>query len=228
MTTGALDNRNPAKIQREQPCPIRQTNLSSPGTLVQNLSTALTKSHTINGRSASCQPLISPPPQFDLSIQPSFCAAANHAISQNKPQDGQSTERNDGPSQAKEATKKDYWQLAAKTLQEEDTSMSGKIAGLQQAAMVTGDEDFAKQLLQATEQSKQALTAKRWKIAMGQREVILRDQLDRLLKVVSSFKEIVTVTGTIDPIHAGLPLAGFCILMQVRSALLSLLEANRG
>jgi hypothetical protein len=169
--------------------------------------------------------LSTPPPQFGLSIQPSLCAAANHAISQNKPQDGQSTERNDGPPRAKEATKKDYWQLAVKMLQEEDTSMSSKIAGLQQAAMVAGDEDFAKQLLQATEQSKQALTAKRWKLG---REVILRDQLDRLLKVVSSFKEIVTVIGTIDPIHAGLPLAGFCILMQVRSAPLSHLEATRG
>ena len=36
---------------------------------------------------------------------------------------------------------------------------------------------------------------------------------DRLFKAVTSFKDVVSAAGSIDPIHAGL--TGFCVLMQV-------------
>jgi hypothetical protein len=114
------------------------------------------------------------------------------------------------------ATKKDYWRLAAEKLQEEDTSVTDQIAGVQRAALESGSTDFAAQLLRVTKQSQQTLEAKRWKITTRSREVVLRDQLDRLLKVVTVLKDIGKAAGSIDPVHAGLPLAGFCVLMQVR------------
>lgn len=112
-------------------------------------------------------------------------------------------------------TKKNYWQLAIESLQEEDPSVADQILGVQQAATETGSTDFAAQLLHATKERQQALEAKRWKITTSSGEVVLRDQLDRLSKVVTVFKGVATAAGSLDPVHAGLPLAGFCALMRV-------------
>lgn len=112
-------------------------------------------------------------------------------------------------------TKKDYWQLAVEKLQEEDASITEQIAGVQQAAAAAGTTDFAAQLLQTTQQSKEALEAKRWKISTGSQDIVLRDRFDRLLKVLMGFKDVGAAAGMIDPLHAGLPLAGLCVLMQV-------------
>ena len=114
------------------------------------------------------------------------------------------------------AVKKDYWQLAIDKLKEEDPSTADQIAAVQQAAAETGSTDFAAQLLRATKQSQEALEAKRWKITTRAGEVVLRDHLDRLLKVVTVFKDVGNAAASLDPVHAGLPLAGFCVLMQVR------------
>lgn len=75
--------------------------------------------------------------------------------------------------------------------------------------------DLATQLLHMTQQAQQALEARGWKIPVGSGELVLRDQFDRLVKAVTLFKDASTAAGSIDPLHAGLPLAGFCVLMQV-------------
>jgi hypothetical protein len=84
---------------------------------------------------------------------------------------------------------------------------------VQQAAADAGNADFAVQLLHTTQQGQQALEAKR--ITTSSREWVLRDQFDRLVKAVTLFKDIVSATGSIDPLHARLPLAGFFVPMQV-------------
>ena len=93
--------------------------------------------------------------------------------------------------------------------------MVDQIIGAQQAAAESGNTDFAAHLLHATKQSQQTLEAKRSKINTTSREVVLRDQLNRLLKVVTVFKDVGNAAASLDPVHAGLPLAGFCVLMQV-------------
>ncbi|KAI4127096.1 MAG: hypothetical protein LQ338_003382 [Usnochroma carphineum] len=113
------------------------------------------------------------------------------------------------------APKKDYWQLAIDNLQKEDPSVADQIAQVQQAAAETGSTDFAAQLLHATEKSEQELKAKRWKLTTSKGEVVLREKLDRLLKVVTVFRDVAKAAGSLDPLHAGLPLAGFCVLMDV-------------
>lgn len=111
--------------------------------------------------------------------------------------------------------KKDYWKMAAEKLQEEDSSLKELIAGVQRAAAAAGNDDFATQLLDATERSRQELESKRWKIHMGAKEIALRKHFDRLVKVVTVLKDVARAAASLDPIHAGLPLAGFCVLMQV-------------
>ena len=112
--------------------------------------------------------------------------------------------------------KKDYWQLAIQQLHKEDPSTIEQIAALQQAAAPTGQTDLAIQLRNATEQSRQTLEAKRWKIVVGSKEINVREQFDRLVRGVMLFKDVGNAAASLDPLHAGIPLAGFCVLMGVR------------
>lgn len=50
---------------------------------------------------------------------------------------------------------------------------------------------------------------------VGSEEIVLRDQLDRLMRVVTSIKDVASAAASLDPLHAGLPLASSCVLMQV-------------
>jgi hypothetical protein len=124
-------------------------------------------------------------------------------------------QRQDGISSDANASKKDYWQLAVDQLQEEDSSVAEQITGVQRAAASAGNADFAAQLLHIAQQGRQELELKRWKIITGSREIVLRDQFDRLVKAVTLFKDVGNAAASLDPLHAGLPLAGFCVLMQV-------------
>jgi hypothetical protein len=140
---------------------------------------------------------------------------SDHATGATLPHNDPHGRQPDTTSSGTNAAKKDYWQLAIDKLQKEDSLVADQIAGVQQAAAESGSSDFAAQLLHATKQSQQALEAKRWKITTSSGEVVLRDQLDRLLKVVTVFKDVGNAAGSLDPVHAGLPLAGFCVLMQI-------------
>jgi hypothetical protein len=139
----------------------------------------------------------------------------SHATGVTPPHNEPHRRQPDTNSSGTNATKKDYWQLAAEKLQDEDASVVDQIIGAQQAAAESANTDFAAQLLHATKQSQQTLEAKRSKINTTSREVVLRDQLNRLLKVVTVFKDVGNAAASLDPVHAGLPLAGFCVLMQV-------------
>jgi hypothetical protein len=50
---------------------------------------------------------------------------------------------------------------------------------------------------------------------LAHEKLVLRDQFDQLVKAITLFKDVGNAAGSIDPLHAGLPLAGFCVLMQV-------------
>jgi hypothetical protein len=148
---------------------------------------------------------------------PSSTTNANRTASTSAPQNVQHSTSQDGTLSGANASKKDYWRLAVDQLQEEDASVADQIKGVQQAAAAAGNADFTAQLLHTTQQGQQELEFKRWKITTGSREIVLRDQFDRLKKAVTLFKDVGNAAGSIDPLHAGLPLAGFCVLMQVGS-----------
>ena len=87
---------------------------------------------------------------------------------------------------------------------------------MQHAAAPAGQTDVAAQLLHATDQSRQTLEAKRWKIVVGSKEINVREQFDRLVRGVMLFKDVGNAAASLDPLHAGIPLARFCVLMGVR------------
>lgn len=62
-----------------------------------------------------------------------------------------------------------------------------------------------------TERRKAQLLEKRWKI----KGVILHDKLSMICKSIQAFKDMGSQVAGLDPVHAGLPWAGFCLLMQL-------------
>lgn len=56
---------------------------------------------------------------------------------------------------------------------------------------------------------------KEWRIKVGEKSVNLRDQVDRIVKVVVVVKDLMSFAASLDPVHAGLPCAGVCLLLQV-------------
>lgn len=83
---------------------------------------------------------------------PSSIIDVNHSVNTSiKPNVRHSTAQ-DGTSSGANATKKDYWHLAVEELQKEDLSVAEQITGVQRAAAVAGNADFADQLLHTIQQ----------------------------------------------------------------------------
>ena len=61
------------------------------------------------------------------------------------------------------------------------------------------------------------MTSRQWSIKWKGKPRQVRDQVDRIVKVVQVAKDSGSAAAGLDPIHAGLPWAGVCILLQVRS-----------
>ncbi|KAL2010007.1 hypothetical protein VTN00DRAFT_5814 [Thermoascus crustaceus] len=56
---------------------------------------------------------------------------------------------------------------------------------------------------------------KEWRVKVGEKSVNLRDQVDRIIKVVVVVKDLMSSAASLDPVHAGLPCAGVCLLLQL-------------
>ena len=151
-----------------------------------------------------------------IQSQPYSASGPSRAVVASTSHSVQHGQRHDGALLDAIVSKKDYWQLAIQQLQKEDSSIAEQIAGVHEAIDKTEHTDLATLLLHATERSHQALKAKRWKIKIGSGEIELREQFERLIKMFLLFQDVGNAATSIDPLHARLPLAGFCVLMQVR------------
>ena len=63
---------------------------------------------------------------------------------------------------------------------------------------------------------KQLCIEKRWKYKHGGKEIIVRDQLDKVVNWVNLFKEAGDAAVQYDPVHASLAWAGVRIILQVK------------
>ncbi len=58
---------------------------------------------------------------------------------------------------------------------------------------------------------------KQWKIkTLSKEPMMVREKVDRIIKVVLVAKDFGSSLASMDPIHAGLPWAGVCMLLPVR------------
>ncbi|MCJ1353154.1 MAG: hypothetical protein MMC33_003139 [Icmadophila ericetorum] len=72
------------------------------------------------------------------------------------------------------------------------------------------------QLLAVVNAKKQLCVEKHWKYKRSSgKEILIRDQLEKVVKWVNMFKEAGDTAVQYDPAHASLPWAGVCVLLQI-------------
>ena len=58
---------------------------------------------------------------------------------------------------------------------------------------------------------------RKWQLRMGEHTVQIRQQIDRIIKIVTVAKDFISSAASMDPVHAGLPWAGICVLLPLLS-----------
>lgn len=70
-------------------------------------------------------------------------------------------------------------------------------------------------MLDAVDEKKQTCLNKRWKYKKGNKEIIIRDQLEKVVEWVNKFKEAGDIAAQYDTAHAALSWAGVRFFLQV-------------
>lgn len=72
-----------------------------------------------------------------------------------------------------------------------------------------------KQMADLVERKLAAMRDREWRITIKGKPLEVRKQVDRVLKTVVAAKDFVSSIASMDPVHAGLPWAGVCMLLPV-------------
>jgi hypothetical protein len=61
------------------------------------------------------------------------------------------------------------------------------------------------------------ITNRQWRVQIPwqQKPITVRSLFDKIVRVAVKFKDVASLAASIDPIHAGLPFAGICVLLPV-------------
>jgi hypothetical protein len=72
-----------------------------------------------------------------------------------------------------------------------------------------------RQAIDNAEEKRKLCIDQRWKMTIGTKTIVLRDKADSVISLVNKFKHVGSVAVGADPVHAGLPWAGVCLLLQI-------------
>ena len=112
----------------------------------------------------------------------------------------------------------DLWQLAYIKFSENDPDLVKKYERMVlKDPESSGKEDLQTRMSSILVRNMNKMTSRQWAIKWKGKPRQVRDQVDRIVKVVQIAKDFGSAAAGLDPIHAGLPWAGVCILLQVRS-----------
>lgn len=90
-------------------------------------------------------------------------------------------------------------------------------------------EDKEKQLSAHVRKQVERMESREWKIRLGSKTINVWTQVERILKIALAIKDFGTQVANLDPVHAGLPVAGLYLILSVCSfdRFRRELEANR-
>ena len=112
----------------------------------------------------------------------------------------------------------DLWQLAYIKFSEDNPDLKQKYQRMLLKDLESpGEEDLQTKMSSILSRNLNKMTSRQWSIKWKGKPRQVRDQVDRIVKVVQIAKDFGSAAAGLDPIHAGLPWAGVCILLQVRS-----------
>jgi hypothetical protein len=69
---------------------------------------------------------------------------------------------------------------------------------------------------------------KQWVLQWDQKSIVVRDQVERIVNPVQTFSKLGTTIAQFDPVHVGIPWAGVCAILTVRTLSIKLnSDSNR-
>ena len=80
------------------------------------------------------------------------------------------------------------------------------------------------QLSELIERKLARMKDRQWRLPLGKTSIEVRKQIDRILQIVLVAKDLGSSLASMDPIHAGIPWAGVCVLLPVRLTLRGTLQ----
>ena len=112
----------------------------------------------------------------------------------------------------------DLWQLAYNKFSVEEPKLVQKYERmLSKDTESTGNEDLQTKMSSILSRKLDEMASRQWSIKWKGKPRQVREQVDRIVKVVRIGKDFGSAAAGLDPIHAGLPWAGVCVLLQVCS-----------
>ena len=150
--------------------------------------------------SSSASPL---PPVREISSHSTLAPSSNQTINQSAPDDL--------------LTKECIWSFAYEKLRETKPELLTVFETiLQDDCVVPPDASAREKLSIAVATKKSAMIDKQWMIKFMNQKINVREQIHRIVKVVQTAQTLGSVAASLDPIHAGLPWAGVCVILTVR------------
>ncbi len=86
------------------------------------------------------------------------------------------------------------------------------------AGFHTSQAPFNEEIPTVVENRVNAMRSKQWKFTIGKKTIKVRDQVDKIIQMIKLFKDAGATAAQVDPVHAGLPWAGVCLVLLVRQA----------
>lgn len=117
--------------------------------------------------------------------------------------------------------KDDLWGLAYKQLLAENEPLVRHYEEVLKAAAINSEDsstDIQEQVQSVLVLKRTQILQKQWRLQWGTKSIKVRSQIDRIVKIIGTFKEACSVAANVDPLHAGLPWAGICFLLAVSTS----------
>ena len=62
---------------------------------------------------------------------------------------------------------------------------------------------------------RERILQRQWKLQLGRYSIQAKSHLDRIIRIIRAFKDVGSIAVNADPLHAGLPWAGICLILAV-------------
>jgi hypothetical protein len=87
---------------------------------------------------------------------------------------------------------------------------------LTKASGIPGTASRNDQVQEIIKSRLQEMQSKQWKVQVGGIDIKVRDQMDRIVGVISAIRDVGSSVAALGPVHAGIPWASVCVLLSVR------------
>ena len=115
-----------------------------------------------------------------------------------------------------DADRLDLWKEAFERLRSRDMKLVQRYEGVMAKAIVDQADGDTQTIIQSVLRSQRAnILRKQWRFHLGGKSIVVNTQIDRIIKIVKAFRDVGTIASNADPVHAGLPWAGVCMLLTV-------------